>query len=153
VTAKQPLPIDSAADALLTKIQQRGWSVNDLTAPRAWQAFLDFATVPFDIPDQPDADGLLYQFGVYDFSGEPAFHLDPVRQLAVHDEDEYVQVHLEMRFAVDPALVAHGTHDEWWFSDGDTPLSDWAAAISRRPEWATLSSLKPTSIKIYQDET
>ncbi|MEU4673898.1 hypothetical protein AB0F91_39580 [Amycolatopsis sp. NPDC023774] len=119
MTAEHPLPIDSAAEALLAKINARRWSVSDLSAQQAWAAFLDFAALRFDIPNEPDADGLLYQFGVYHFTGEPAFHLDPTRQLALREE-QYVQVHLDIRFALDPSLVALGRHTEWWFSEDDT---------------------------------
>ncbi|MEV0068003.1 MULTISPECIES: hypothetical protein [unclassified Amycolatopsis] len=151
MTAEHTLPIDSAAEALLAKIDARRWSVSDLSAQQAWAAFLDFAALRFDLPDEPDADGLLYQFGVYDFTGEPAFHLDPTRQLALREE-QYVQVHLDIRFALDPSLVALGRHTEWWFSEDDTAVDDWAGAISLRPEWSVLNQLKPTSIDIYQDE-
>jgi hypothetical protein len=136
---------------LLAKIEAQGLIASELTAQQGWAVFLDFATLPFDVPDEPDSDGLLYQFGTFRLTGEPAFYFDPVRQFAVPDEDEYVQVHLQMQFA--PDLAALGQHTEWWFADSAIALNDWAQAISRRPEWRTLGQLRPSRVEIYQEET
>jgi hypothetical protein len=153
VTAESALPAHSASQVLLAQIEALGISTHQLSAQQAWTVFLNFAKMPFDVPQVPNSDGLLYQFGTFHFAGEPAFYLEPVRQLARHDSDEYIQVHLEMQFPPHPDVAALGQHTEWWFPNGSIALTDWAQAISRRPEWHILNRLPPTRVDIYQDET
>lgn len=50
-----------------------------LGAEDAWLAFLRFARQLFDIPDTPDADGLLFRHGTYKFDGPPTFTLNLIR--------------------------------------------------------------------------
>ncbi|ONH57035.1 hypothetical protein CcI49_26790 [Frankia sp. CcI49] len=153
VRSARALPTENAAQVLLAKVEAQRTAAHELTVRQAWAVFLDFAAVRFDVPDEPNADGLLYQFGIFDFGGGSAFRLAPVRQFARFDDDEYIQVHLEIQFAPSANLAALGKHSEWWFSDDSIELSDWTRAISRRSEWAILDELNPTMINIYQDET
>ncbi|MBE3202480.1 hypothetical protein [Parafrankia irregularis] len=153
VMSARVLPAENAAQVLLAKVEAQRTAAHELAVRQAWAAFLDFAAVRFDVPDEPNADGLLYQFGIFDFGGGPAFYLDPVRQFARFDDDEYIQVHLEIQFSPSNDLAALGEHSEWWFSDGSIELSDWTQVISRRSEWVILNELIPISVNVYQDGT
>jgi len=84
--------VDEAAAALLRLADKHSSSLQDMSALSAWDLFIDFAEVPFAVPEVPDADGLLYQFGTHAFTGEPTFYLDLVRQFVVFGSDEYVQI-------------------------------------------------------------
>ncbi|MEU0039843.1 hypothetical protein [Streptomyces sp. NPDC006333] len=68
----------------------------DLSTEDAWRAFLRFGRRLFDVPDTPDTDGLLFQYGTYSFDGPPTFTLDLTRQFEIADSDgdhdHYVQV-------------------------------------------------------------
>lgn len=132
---------------------ERASPVRGMSAPTAWELFLDFAEVPFAVPAIGDADGLLYQFGTYEFTGTPMFHLDLVRQFAVLGSDEYVQAHLELLFEPGDDLIALGRHSEWFWPGNSGPLSDWSRHIRRRPEWLALNDRIPTDVLVYQDET
>jgi hypothetical protein len=124
-----------------------------MNALSAWDLFIDFAEVPFAVPEVADADGLLYQFGTYAFTGEPTFYLDLVRQFAVFGSDEYVQIHLELQFEPSDDLAALGQHSEWFWLDGRGVVRDWSRHVQQRPEWRILDDRTPNEVRVYQDET
>ncbi|MFD6282030.1 hypothetical protein ACFWFI_41710 [Streptomyces sp. NPDC060209] len=128
----------------------------DLDAAEAWLAFLCFGKRLFDVPDTPDADGLLVQYGTYSFDGPPTFTLDLARQFEVvdsdGDHDHYVQVHCELRYGLAPALQALGSFDSWFFHDGGDDLDEWAEGVSERAVWTTIRTLRPVEIKVYQEQ-
>lgn len=128
-------------------------SLSGMSASAAWDLFIAFAEVPFVVPAIADADGLLYQFGTYRFTGTAMFHLDLVRQFAVLDSDEHVQAHLELVFESGDDLVALGGHGEWFWQDDSGVLRDWSRHVRQRPEWRTLSGHRPIDVRVYQDET
>ena len=144
-----PDPVN-ALSALLGQHARPGGPV---TAADAWEAFVAFARMDLAVPDVPDSDGLLYQFGGYAFSGRPMFHLDLVRQLAVEDDDEYVQVHLELRYVQTDELRALGHHDEWYFRGEPQTLDAWTTAVRSRPEWHVLAERGAETVEIFRDET
>lgn len=114
---------------------------------------MDFAELPFAVPAIGDADGLLYQFGTYDFTGTPMFHLDLVRQFAAQGSDEYLQVHLELLFEPREDLSALGRHGEWFWSEESGQLGEWSYRVRRRPEWHVLNDRAPADVLVYQDAT
>jgi hypothetical protein len=141
-----PHSVDHAAATLLMMAEKRVFPVLSMSAPVAWDLFMDFAEVLFTVPAIPDADGLLYQFGTYAFTGTPRFHFDLVRQFAVTDSDEYVQAHLELLFEPADDLKALKAHDEWFWRGGSSSLHDWSESVRRRPEWLVLvDRVPPTS--------
>jgi hypothetical protein len=143
-----------AVDVFTSLASDSGHEVARLTATSAWEVFIRFAAVPFQIPDVDDADGLLYGFGSHSFTGAQRFQLDLVRQFAVPDEDEYLQFDCEMTFALDSALTALGSYDQWWwFPADDQELDLWAAAISGRPEWHELARRQPLAVELSIDGT
>ncbi|MFF0478001.1 hypothetical protein [Streptomyces sp. NPDC004284] len=103
----------------------------------------------------PDADGLLFQYGIYAFDGPAAFMLDLVRQFAVVDEggdhDHYVQVHCELRYGPTPALRALGGFGSWFFQDSGEDLDEWARALDERAVWAVVRELEPVGVRVYQE--
>ena len=124
-----------------------------LTASQARDAWLEFGAQEFRLPNRPDADGLLYQFGIFRFTGEPRFHLDLTRQFALPDSDEYLQVHLDVQFVPDDALRSLGRHEEWWWRDQGQALGVWAEALRGRGEWDVLREREPVAVDLRADET
>ncbi|MFF4828387.1 hypothetical protein [Streptomyces sp. NPDC001312] len=121
-----------------------------------WLAFLRFGRRLFDVPDTPDADGLLFQFGTYAFDGPPTFTLDLVRQFGISDRDgdhdHYVQVHCELRYGLAPALEALGSFDSWFFHGAGDELGEWAERLTERAAWTTIRTLQPAEIRVYQEQ-
>ncbi|MEI8407377.1 MULTISPECIES: hypothetical protein [unclassified Kribbella] len=134
-------------------MRQTGLTVESLTAASAWSVFGSFSGIEFDVPREPDSDGLLYQFGIYDFSGEPRFHLDLTRQFGLRDSEEYLQFHCDLQYLPTPRLEVLGSHSEWWFRGDGRQLPEWFAAVNQRPEWPVLESALPTAVEVYCDET
>ncbi|MFG1620517.1 hypothetical protein [Kribbella sp. NPDC049227] len=124
-----------------------------MTAASAWSVFGAFGKIEFDVPREADSDGLLYQFGTYDFAGAPRFHFDLTRQFGLRDSDEYLQFHCDVQYLPSPALEALGSHTEWWFPGDGRQLPEWVAAVNQRPEWSVLESMHPTAVEVYCDET
>ncbi|MFJ3961331.1 hypothetical protein [Streptomyces sp. NPDC090036] len=121
-----------------------------------WLAFLRFGRRPFDVPDAPDADGLLFQYGTHSFDGPAMFTLDLARQFEVCDDDgdhdHYVQVHCELRYRPAPALEALGSFGSWFFHDSGDDLDAWARELTGRPAWTTVGALRPAGIRVYGEQ-
>ncbi|WKU42600.1 hypothetical protein Q3V23_00090 [Streptomyces sp. VNUA116] len=121
-----------------------------------WLAFLRFGRRLFQVPDTPDADGLLFQYGTYAFDGPATFTLDLTRQFEVSDSDgdhdHYVQVHCELRYGLTPALEALGSFHSWFFHDAGADLEEWAQVLTERAAWTAIRKLKPTEIRVYQEQ-
>ena len=136
-----------------TLVRRAGLTVESLTAASAGSVFGSFSSIEFKVPREPDSDGLLYQFGIYDFSGEPRFHFDLTRQFGLRDSDEYLQFHCDLQYLPTPRIEALGSHSEWWFRGDGSQLPEWVAAVEQRPEWAILESALPVAVEVYCDET
>ncbi|WP_251028817.1 hypothetical protein [Bacillus sp. ISL-18] len=87
------ITVKNAESYLKDKI---GEDVNDIK--KVWDIFKGFCKEPVDGEDDKE---ILFQCGVYDFTGEELFHFDFVRQFTVYDEDDYSnmeQLHCEFLF-------------------------------------------------------
>lgn len=93
----------------------------NLTAESAWSTFVEFAGTRFDVAADPESDRLLYQYGIYRFTGRPMSTLDLTRQFGMADndgeDDHFVQFHCELRYEPVPELEALGEFNAWWFQD------------------------------------
>ncbi|MFE0702334.1 hypothetical protein [Streptomyces sp. NPDC058872] len=147
---------DEAVGLLKSELGSERRALDDLVTEDLWRAFLRFGRRLFDVPDAPDADGLLFQHGTHAFDGPPTFVLDLTRQFEVSDSDgdhdHYVQVHCELRYGLAPALEALGSFDSWFFHDAGDDLEEWAQGLTGRAAWATIHRRKPTEIRVYQEQ-
>jgi hypothetical protein len=151
VIGRQPSPWASA-EVFDTLVRRAGLTVGSLTAASAWSVFAAFGGIEFDVPQETDSDGLLYQYGIHDFSGEPRFHFDLTRQFGLPDSDEYLQFHCDLQYLPTPAVEALGSHTEWWFPSDGRQLPEWVGTVNQGPEWPVLESMVPTAIEVYCDE-
>lgn len=123
----------------------------------AWlvEAARELSFVEFDVPEEADADGWLFQYGPVSWLPEPTFVVSVVRQLEVVDADgeheSYVQVQLEVRYDVDDDLAAGGPHSQWWFPGGGTSFDEWLDDVSRAAVWASLESRSPRDRVAVED--
>ncbi|MFJ3222656.1 hypothetical protein ACIPJS_04735 [Streptomyces sp. NPDC086783] len=127
----------------------------DLVTEDIWLAFLRFGRRLFDVPDTPDADGLLFQYGIYAFDGPASFTLDLTRQFEVSgragDHDHYTQVHCELRYGLAPDLAALESFDSWFFHGAGDDLDLWARRLAGRPAWAVIRRLRPVLVRVYEE--
>lgn len=83
MTDEAPSP-HTAPDVFQALARDAGYTDGLLTPDAAWRLFTTiFTAVRFAVPSGPDTDGLLYQYGVYDFGGEPHFRFDFTRPFAL----------------------------------------------------------------------
>jgi hypothetical protein len=101
---------------------EAGVDLSRATPVQAWDVFSRFSREGFRVPREPNADGLLYQYGTYDFGDGLWFRLDLTRQFAVRDEDEYLQFRCELRYEPLDVHVRLDRFDEWWWYDDPAPL-------------------------------
>ncbi|MFE9125091.1 hypothetical protein ACFYOF_06655 [Streptomyces sp. NPDC007148] len=146
--------IGEAADLLRAELRV-GQLSSPTTAEDAWSAFIRFGQMRFSTADSPDADGLLFQYGVYSFDGPEAFSLDLTRQFEVlgedGDHDHFVQVHCELIYEPVPALVALGDFTSWFFHDSGEDLGQWLEALTTRDAWAAIREQRPVKLEVYQE--
>jgi hypothetical protein len=137
-----------ATNVFAELLQKADRNPEDLTADSAWHHYLEFTQVPFHTPHAPDADMLLYQYGVHPFSGEPRFHLSLTRQFVMDRPEHLWQFTCDLQFAVSDALLALGTETEWWDPAAGPSLTTWAKTRRTGPEWLALADLKPLTVEI-----
>lgn len=74
-------------------------SVKDgMTLDQLIDAFAAMCRLPVGEPDD-----LLFETGTFGFTGKKLFYFSLVRQFQYKSEDEYVQLHLDVRYAPSPA--------------------------------------------------
>ncbi|MFE7210074.1 hypothetical protein ACFU93_08795 [Streptomyces sp. NPDC057611] len=114
-----------------------------------------FSAIEFDVPELPDADGYLFQYGKVNWFPEPTFALGIVRQLEVVDaageHESYVQVQFEFRYPLDDDLDSVGSHSEWWFPGSEVSFDSWMDSMDRTPISNLLAVKRPRDFAIWQE--
>jgi hypothetical protein len=113
-------------------LARHGVSDTPASAVSAWAAFKDYGREVFG----PESVGLLFQVGVYDFTGQPLFYFDPVCQFEQTDDegehDHYEQLHCEL--TCPPNEILGNTSASLW--SFDYPTADaFFAAVEAMPEF------------------
>ncbi|MCS0672442.1 hypothetical protein [Cytobacillus firmus] len=138
------ITVKNAESYLKDKI---GEGVNDIK--KAWVVFKDFCKEP--VGGEEDSE-ILFQCGVFDFTGEELFHFDLVRQFTVYEEDEYShmeQLHCEFLFKTTDELSEFEV-EEW--SMNYDHIDDFLNHIENLREFQIPLNLKPIKSEIYQEE-
>jgi hypothetical protein len=113
----------------------------------AWRAFRAFAAVPVAVED----DALLFQCGVWSFTGRPMFHWNLTRQLTRDgrgDDDAMEQLSLTILYEPVPGLQDVET-SLWSYDFAD--VDAWAAAVQALPEFAAAKAQPPAGCEISQE--
>jgi hypothetical protein len=115
-----------------------------------------FSAIDFEVPELPDADGYLFQYGKVNWFPEPTFALGIVRQLEVVDasgeHESYVQVKFEFRYPMDGDFESVASYSEWWFPDGEVPFDSWLDSVDRAPIMSLLAAKTPRDFEIWQEQ-
>ncbi|WP_066061407.1 hypothetical protein [Neobacillus soli] len=124
-----------------------GEDANDIK--KVWETFKDFCKEPVEGEEDKE---ILFQCGVYDFTGEEFFHFDFVRQFTVYDEDEYSnmeQLHCEFLFK--PTVELRKLEVSEWSMDYDD-INDFFNNIENLQEFKIPLNIKPIKSEIYREE-
>jgi hypothetical protein len=115
---------------------------------RAWDAFKRFGRAQFGRDDV----GLLFQVGVFTFSGAPEFYFDPVCQFETRDEDgehdHFEQTHCELSCPVSDEL--RSVRRELWsfdFSSADA----FYQAVEALPEFQVAVRQPRYRVNVYHE--
>ncbi len=139
-------PQISRLHELLLQHSATGASVS---AANAWAAFKEYGREVFG----SEGTGLLFQVGVYKFSGEPLFYFDPIAQFEVTDDegehDHYEQLHCEL--TCPPNEILLNTSTNLWSFDYST-ADAFFAAVEDLPQFQV--AIKQTGYNLavtYED--
>jgi hypothetical protein len=139
-------PSDSE-DALKKRL---GPPIDAITPRRALDAmFAFYAEQRADgVVIEEDGDMLLYQWGVYSFTGTESFQLDITRQFIVTDDgdDEPYQLHLTLHFAPTDALRQFDRGGEWCHSPDELP--EFRKLVEASGPFVALADAKPLRVKL-----
>ena len=116
---------------------------------KVWEAFKDFCKESVEGEENKE---ILFECGVYDFTGEELFHFNFVRQFTIYEEDEYSQMEqLHCEFLFKPTDELRSLEVSEWSMDYDD-LYDFFNHIENLPEFKIPFNLKPIKSEIYQEE-
>jgi len=115
----------------------------------AWRVFKESATIPFDCAD----DNLLFQCGVYKFTGQELFHFDFTRQFTHEEEGEYAgmeQLHCTTYY--EPTTELRRIETNLW-SQNCASLDDFFQRVERLAEFQLpLRAYSPLRAEIDQED-
>lgn len=95
-----------------------------------WTAYQTFASIPFDCA----SDDLLWQAGLFAFTGQPMYHWDITRQFIFEtdgEQDPMTQLNLTLLFLPDTRF--DGLRDTLWSIDVPGDSAAFFAAVAQRP--------------------
>ncbi len=93
-----------------------------------------------------DGDMLLFQWGVYSFSGPPTFQLNLTRQFILPDEDEPYQLSLTFHHAPSDQMKALKSGNRWCHSTDGLP--EFRTFIDSSAAVAVALGLKPIRVDL-----
>jgi hypothetical protein len=118
---------------------------------KVWSTFKSFGRVPVQGEEEV---ALLFQCGVYDFTGEELFYLDFVRQFTVYEGDEesgMEQLHCEFVFT--PTDELRKLEASEWYFDSDGDVDDFYTMVENLEEFTTPLRHTPLKLNIYKEKS
>ena len=95
-----------------------------------------------------DPDDLLFETGTFDFTGKKLFYFSLVRQFQYRDEDEFVQLHLDVRYAPSPATKRLSC-TEW----SSLTERDFFDLVRSSAAYRAVKEMPVAQVEIYIEET
>ena len=92
-------------------------------------------------------DMILFETGMYSFTGEPLFYFSLVRQLP-NDEEEYVQIHVDVLYA--PTQKNENFQSSTWNEELEDDIFTY---IRKSEAYLTMKEEEYINVNVYMDET
>jgi hypothetical protein len=126
-----------------------GEPVEGVTPRRALEAMFAFyaGQRAEDVAIDEDGDMLLYEWGVYSFTGPESFQLGITRQFIVTDEDEPYQLHLTLHFTPTDALRLLKDGNKWCHSPDELP--GFGHFVESSAPFNAVADAKPSRVELY----
>lgn len=118
--------------------------INDMQ--KIWGEFKSFAK---ETVVGEEEKAILFQCGVYDFTGEKLFYYDFVRQFT--DEDGHIQ-QLHCEFVFEPIKELKKLEASEWYFDTDGEIEDFFYEIENLDEFKIPLNHTPLRFNLYQEE-
>lgn len=119
-------------------------SVRDgMTLDELIDAFAAMYQLPVGEPDD-----LLFETGTFDFTGKKLFYFSLIRQFQFRDEEEYVQLHLDIRYAPSPATKRLEC-TEW----GSLTEGDFFTMVRSGNAYRAVKDTPIAQVEVYIEET
>lgn len=143
--------IADAEARLRQRLIEAGINLDNLTFLATWRVFKQFAIEAVDTA----SDGLLFQSGIYRFTGPERFTVGFLRQFEVlyenGDHDHFEQLSCEFLFVPTDEVRALGSHTLWCFpSDGES-IADWCEEVEGSIEFQSAARLMPSQATVLQE--
>ncbi|MBZ5752952.1 MULTISPECIES: hypothetical protein [Metabacillus] len=136
------ITIATAEDHLKKRI---GENTNDVI--NIWGKFKSFAKE--DVNDEEER-AILFQCGIYNFTGEKLFYYDFVRQFTDEEDGHIQQLHCE--FVFEPIKELKKLEASEWYFDTDGEIDDFFNEIETLDEFKIPLNHKPLGLNLYQEE-
>ncbi len=119
-------------------------SVRDgMTLDELIDAFSAMCQLPVGEPDD-----LLFETGTFDFTGKKLFYFSLIRQFQFRDKEEYVQLHLDIRYAPSPATKRLEC-TEW----GSLTEGDFFTMVRSGNAYRAVKDTPIAQVEVYIEET
>ena len=148
--------IHEAKPRLLTMLADTGVSPGEVTAAdvrTVVDVFRTFAMIVVDdVAPVEEGDGVLAQYGTYNFRGSPEFSSDLTRQFSEPGEDGQLwQLGCTLYWDPSPETTALGSGDQWSFG---MAIDDFFADAMALPgwAWALTAARAPKDLEITIEE-
>lgn len=117
---------------------------------KVWETFKAFCKEPVEGEEGKE---ILFQCGVYDFTGEELFYFDFVRQFTVYEEDEYSHMEqLHCEFVFNPSNELRKLEESEFYFEENGDIDDYFKDIEKLQAFNIPLKLKPIKLEIYQEE-
>ncbi|WP_078410749.1 hypothetical protein [Priestia abyssalis] len=121
---------------------------SDIT--KVWEAFKSFGR---EHVEGEEEIALLFQCGVYDFTGEELFYFHFVRQFTIYDDEEYSHMEqLHCEFVFEPTDDLRELETSQWYFENDGDVEDFFIEIENIEEFKVPMKRKPIRLSVYQEE-
>jgi hypothetical protein len=103
-----------------------------------------------DVDIDEDGDMLLYEWGVYRFTGPESFQIGIVRQFCVIDEDEPYQLHMTLLFAPPDAYRQLEDGNKWCHSPEELPA--FREFVESSAAFKAVADTNPSRVELYFEQ-
>jgi hypothetical protein len=134
-----------AKSALNTRLKSAGFDATNPSPTVAWSVFKELYAEPLEEPN-----GVLFESGTYNLTGQRRFHLAFTRQFEVPGSDEPAQLRCE--FTRDPSASTESFRSTMWSFEFTTPAA-YFAAVEASPAFRATAALSGWAFSLVLDES
>lgn len=144
------LQVEDSEEVFKKILKQKGFTLKNPDIQTGWEAFKEMSSLTFKCSD----NGLLFETGMYDFSGENLYYVSFVRQFTMVVDEEYdymEQLHLDFYCQPDEKFASF--KERIWTYDFDDDFEKFLQAVEENSVFQLLKKSQMTKkAEIYLEE-